>query len=143
MLTLSLHRHGPGFFPGTGGIESIGAGAGVGHSINVPLRAGVADGSYIEAFKKVGPAAFGRFQPAVIIMQCGADALSLDPLGDLNLGTAAYVAWCALPPCSPPARSILPRPAVLRPFSRRVHLVSSGGSGGGGGGSGGGGGACH
>lgn len=36
------------------------------------------------------PAAFEAFRPAVVVLQCGADALSRDPLGDLNLGPDAY-----------------------------------------------------
>lgn len=37
-MTVSFHKYGKDFFPGTGNISSIGAGAGQYYSVNVPLE---------------------------------------------------------------------------------------------------------
>nr|7Q1B_A Chain A, Histone deacetylase DAC2 [Trypanosoma cruzi]7Q1C_A Chain A, Histone deacetylase DAC2 [Trypanosoma cruzi]7Q1C_B Chain B, Histone deacetylase DAC2 [Trypanosoma cruzi] len=87
VLTLSMHAHGVGIFPGTGGIEEIGAGLGRGFTMNVPLPEGATDilavtlmyRSIHFAFKKLGEGL------AAIVIVCGSDALSGDPLGALNL----------------------------------------------------------
>lgn len=46
VMTVSFHEFGDGFFPGTGGLNSIGEGEGKHHSINVPLAPGIDDDSY-------------------------------------------------------------------------------------------------
>ncbi|KAF5218084.1 hypothetical protein ECC02_009005 [Trypanosoma cruzi] len=87
VLTLSMHAHGVGIFPGTGGIEEIGAGLGRGFTMNVPLPEGATDILAVTlmyraihfAFKKLGEGL------AAIVIVCGSDALSGDPLGALNL----------------------------------------------------------
>ena len=90
VMTLSLHRHGPGYFPGSGAIDATGTGNGVGYSVNVPLRAGIGDERYLDLFRPVADAARSALGPKVVVMCCGADALSRDPLGELNLTTAGY-----------------------------------------------------
>jgi histone deacetylase 8 len=40
VVTVSFHRHDPGFFPGTGKLEDVGFGKGKYHTINVPLKPG-------------------------------------------------------------------------------------------------------
>ena len=81
VLTLSLHRYGPGYFPGTGSLESRGEGKGFGYCCNVPLDAGIGDRQYQELFRPIAQAARDAFSPAAIVLQCGADALARDPLG--------------------------------------------------------------
>ncbi|ESL09567.1 histone deacetylase [Trypanosoma rangeli SC58] len=87
VLTLSIHAHGVGIFPGTGGIEEIGAGLGRGFTMNIPLPAGATDtlavplahrGIHV-AFKKLGESL------GAVVIVCGSGALSGDPLGALNL----------------------------------------------------------
>ena len=43
MLTYSVHKYESGFYPGGGGLESIGEGKGRGYSVNIPLRNGADD----------------------------------------------------------------------------------------------------
>ncbi len=98
VFTLSFHRHGPGFFPGTGCSRSRGAGAGALRNLNIPLLPGVTDRQYVSLFSKVLAAVAGRFRPRAVIMQCGCDGLARDRLGgDFNLttrGIAACVHRC-------------------------------------------------
>ncbi|XP_035703317.1 histone deacetylase 8 isoform X2 [Folsomia candida] len=82
VLTLSLHHYEVGYFPGTGRIQDVGYSRGKYHSVNVPLKSGVVDASFISiVFQCVGE----NFCADVIVVQCGCDCLSGDPLGNFNL----------------------------------------------------------
>jgi histone deacetylase 8 len=50
VLTLSLHKYEPGFYPGSGGLSDVGLGRGRCYSVNVPLRDGVRDDNYFTLF---------------------------------------------------------------------------------------------
>jgi histone deacetylase 1/2 len=52
VMTLSFHRFGD-FFPGTGSITDVGEDEGKYYAMNVPLKKGIDDESYIKVFKKV------------------------------------------------------------------------------------------
>ena len=60
---MSFHKYGD-FFPGTGALGDVGAGAGARYSVNVPLQEGMDDESYRFVFEpimqKVGWSASGR-----------------------------------------------------------------------------------
>jgi histone deacetylase 1/2 len=53
VMTLSFHQYGNDFYPGSGGIESIGEGPGKYYSINVPMKPGMTDETYFLLFKRV------------------------------------------------------------------------------------------
>jgi len=55
--------------------------------LNIPLRKGVTDTLFVRLFSLVCAKVFARFRPSVIVMQCGADALSNDPVQAFNLTT--------------------------------------------------------
>jgi acetoin utilization deacetylase AcuC-like enzyme len=80
---LSLHQH--PWFPGTGSTEERGGGAGVGTTLNVPLRAGTSRALYRERFEEALDDAFHRFSPDFVLVSAGYDALEGDPLGELTL----------------------------------------------------------
>lgn len=90
VLTISLHETGRFLYPGTGGIDEFGKGAGHGASLNLPLAPYTEDASYLDAFERVVPDALAHFKPDVLLVQCGADAHFRDPLADLMLTTRAY-----------------------------------------------------
>lgn len=86
VLTLSFHKYGDGFFPGSGHIRHRGHGRGVGYSMNFPLRNGIDDDAYTElAFRPVVRRVFDTFRPSAVVLQCGADSLALDKIGPFNL----------------------------------------------------------
>ncbi|XP_050307960.1 histone deacetylase 8-like [Anthonomus grandis grandis] len=85
VLTLSYHKYCPGFFPNTGNIDDIGAGKGKYFSLNIPLKEGVSDKTYIEIFSKTFPLIYETFKPKALVVQCGADGLNEDPIGESNL----------------------------------------------------------
>ena len=51
-MTVSFHKYGD-FFPGTGALGDVGAGAGARYSVNVPLQEGMDDESYRYVFEPI------------------------------------------------------------------------------------------
>lgn len=84
VMTVSFHKYGD-YFPGTGELSSIGAREGKGYTVNVPLKYGIVDDDYVRCFKTIISKVFEVYQPEVVVMQCGADSLANDKLGQFNL----------------------------------------------------------
>ncbi|KAH9854825.1 histone deacetylase [Lenzites betulinus] len=84
VMTASFHKFGE-FFPGTGHLEDRGRGPGRGYAVNVPLKDGITDESYKNIFEPVIDKILEVYRPDGIVLQCGADSLSGDKLGGLNL----------------------------------------------------------
>ena len=85
VMTLSLHKYGEGFFPGTGSLQEVGFGAGKYTTINVPLDNGIGDEAYMSLFKPIMENIMQCYRPTAIVLQCGADSIKLDRLGCFNL----------------------------------------------------------
>jgi len=90
ILTLSLHESGRYLFPGTGGVEEIGRGEGLGKKLNLPLEPFTDGASYLEVFEQVVEPALSWFRPDVLVVQSGVDGHFLDPLADLYLQASTY-----------------------------------------------------
>jgi len=89
VMTVSFHKYG-NFFPGTGHMYEVGAGAGRQYSVNVPLKEGMDDMSYEIIFTPIMQMVMNFYRPTVIVLQCGADSLSGDRLGCFNLSTKGH-----------------------------------------------------
>ena len=90
VLVVSIHERGGRFFPGTGSADEIGAGAGAGFTLNLPLVRG--DGDVI--FGAAVDAALARiraFGPEIILLQFGTDGHADDPFAHLALTDDAYL----------------------------------------------------
>ena len=92
VLTISLHQDGRTLFPGTGSVDEIGTGAGLGYSVNLPLPVFTDDDAYLWAFREVVPPLLHRFAPDVVVTQLGVDTHYRDPLAQLALTTAGQAA---------------------------------------------------
>jgi len=90
VLTVSLHQDPTHFFPREGFAEEIGAGAGKGYSVNVPLPPGSGDERYLAAFAAIVEPIFRQFAPDWLIVECGFDAHHQDPLGGQKLTSQGY-----------------------------------------------------
>lgn len=90
VLTISLHRYGMGFFPGSGGMEERGIDEGKGLNINLPLPPGTDDDLYMQAYTTIVLPALRAYQPQFIVHQFGADGHLGDPLVGLGLTTMGY-----------------------------------------------------
>lgn len=90
VMTVSFHKYGNYFFPGTGDMYEIGAENGRFYSVNVPLKEGIDDASYYQVFKPVISAVMEFYRPTAIVLQCGADSLAGDRLGCFSLSTKGH-----------------------------------------------------
>lgn len=90
VLTLSFHKYGNYFFPGTGSMFETGSQQGQHYSVNVPLRDGIDDQSYLYIFRPIVEKCVEYYQPSCIVLQCGADSLGCDRLGCFNLSIRGH-----------------------------------------------------
>jgi acetoin utilization deacetylase AcuC-like enzyme len=79
----SLHQY--PFYPGTGGAEERGRGAGEGCTLNVPLPAGAGDAEWRSALVERVLPALARYAPEALIVSAGFDAWRADPLGGMRV----------------------------------------------------------
>lgn len=90
VMTVSFHKYGNWFFPGTGDMYEIGAESGRYYSVNVPLKEGIDDQSYVQIFKPVISNVMEFYRPTAIVLQCGADSLAGDRLGCFSLSCKGH-----------------------------------------------------
>jgi len=91
VMTISFHQNPRTLFPGTGFEDEIGTGRGKGYCVNVPLPVGTFDEAYMKAYSAIAPPLIAAYNPDVIVLQLGADALAGDPLANLYLTNNVYV----------------------------------------------------
>ncbi|KAG4301980.1 hypothetical protein PCANB_002019 [Pneumocystis canis] len=90
VLTLSLHRYDPGFFPGTGSFDLVGKGKGKYYALNIPLKKGLSERNFMLLFDNIIEPAFTKFNPDAIVVQCGCDGLFKDTHKEWNLTPQSY-----------------------------------------------------
>jgi len=89
VLYISLHQD-PRFFPGTGFIEELGEGAGLGYSINIPLPFRTNDSIYLKAMREIVAPIARQYRPQFILISAGLDGHYTDPVGSLSLSALCY-----------------------------------------------------
>jgi acetoin utilization deacetylase AcuC-like enzyme len=77
-------------YPGTGALNEIGSGDGIGCTINFPFPAGTAGDAYLAAIDEVVVPVAEDWQPTWVLLSVGFDAHRLDPLTDLGLTSGDY-----------------------------------------------------
>jgi len=90
LLDIDFHESGKYIFPGTGFPDEIGESEGKGLKLNIPFSPGTGDEAYLRAFHKLVPDTVRKFQPEIILVQCGADGHADDRLAHLRLTTDTY-----------------------------------------------------
>ena len=88
VLYVSLHQF--PFYPGTGSLSEIGAGAGTGATVNLPFPAGTPGDAYRLAFDEVVIPLAEEFAPHWLLISAGFDAHRADPLTDLGLSAGDF-----------------------------------------------------
>ena len=81
-------------YPGTGAARQVGAGDGIGHTVNVPLQRGAGDGAVRLAFESLLAPLARAFLPQLVLVSAGYDSQQGDPLGGLRFSQAAFQ-WMA------------------------------------------------
>ncbi|XP_071544839.1 histone deacetylase 8-like isoform X1 [Panulirus ornatus] len=99
VITLSFHQLEAGFFPGTGEEKDIGLGKGRYCCFNVPYKAGINNKQFLYLFKSILYKLCEVYVPDAVVCQCGADAISGDPIGGANLTSEAFQS-CVLQICN-------------------------------------------
>jgi acetoin utilization deacetylase AcuC-like enzyme len=93
VLYLSTHQY--PYYPGTGAADEIGAGAGEGHTVNVPLPAGCGDLEYLRVFREIVVPVAEKFAPDWILVSAGFDPHQRDPLGGMSVTESGFGAMAA------------------------------------------------
>ncbi len=99
VLTASLHQYGH-IYPGSGALDEVGAGPGLGVALNVPLPPGTGDAGYARAFDEIIVPMAQRFKPSLLLASAGFDAHWRDPLAHMSVSLSGFSAMvrslCAL-----------------------------------------------
>ena len=90
VLYFSVHES--PLYPGTGFVDEIGAAAGRGATVNVPLPPGTGDDGYAAVFAYVLAPVARRYGPAAILVSAGFDGHWRDPLASMELSVAGFAA---------------------------------------------------
>ena len=90
VLTVSVHQTGYTIFPGTGFVEEIGQGPGLGTSVNVPLYPGAGDEAYERVLDEVLLPVLRAFAPDVLVTQLGSDAIVGDVVANLRMSLRQF-----------------------------------------------------
>jgi acetoin utilization deacetylase AcuC-like enzyme len=88
VLFISAHQH--PLYPGTGGLEETGTGAGLGTTINVPLPPGAGDDDLLAVHEQVFAPAVRRFRPDILLVSAGFDGHWRDSLAGHLLTLEGY-----------------------------------------------------
>ncbi len=89
VLTISIHQENN--YPlNSGGVETIGKGAGKGFNMNIPLPPGAGHDTYLYAMQKLVLPRLQMFQPDLIVVACGYDASGVDPLSRMLCGAETF-----------------------------------------------------
>jgi acetoin utilization deacetylase AcuC-like enzyme len=91
VMFFSIHRYGMGFYPGTGNSDETGAGKGLGHSLNAPIKFGTSRKEYREQFTRALEKAADKIKPELVLVSAGFDAHARDPIGSLGLEVEDFV----------------------------------------------------
>ncbi len=79
LIFADLHQDGRTLYPGTGAAEETGRGPAKGTKLNIPMAPGADDAAFLKQWPRV-EAHLERFQPQIILFQCGVDSLRGDPI---------------------------------------------------------------
>jgi acetoin utilization deacetylase AcuC-like enzyme len=94
VLYFSTHQY--PYYPGTGALQEIGRGPGEGYTINVPLREGEGDASFIKIFRKILQPVALEFKPQLILLSAGFDTHFQDPLGGMRVTPDGFAAMARI-----------------------------------------------
>lgn len=89
VLVADLHEDGRYLYPGTGQATETGAGAAHGTKLNIPMAPDAGDAAFMDAWGRVEDFLNDQ-RPEFILLQCGADSVSGDPITHLRYSSAAH-----------------------------------------------------
>jgi acetoin utilization deacetylase AcuC-like enzyme len=90
VLYFSTHQY--PFYPGTGGLQETGEGQALGYTVNVPLRHGAVNGTFVSIFRSILEPIANAFKPELILVSAGFDTYYQDPLGGMRVTPDGFAA---------------------------------------------------
>ncbi len=88
VMFISIHQS--PLYPGSGALQEIGAGAGRGATLNLPIQGGHGDEAYRRLFEELVLPASEHFAPDLMLVSVGFDAHFADPLASMRLSLSGY-----------------------------------------------------
>jgi acetoin utilization deacetylase AcuC-like enzyme len=85
-----ISSHAYPFYPGTGALDEIGAGAGRGYTLNLPMPLGLGDEEYATIYREVIAAAGRTYDADLLIVSAGFDPYRGDPLAGMRVSGAGF-----------------------------------------------------
>ncbi|RLI47643.1 histone deacetylase [Candidatus Bathyarchaeota archaeon] len=89
VLYIGLHQD-PRGFPGTGFVDDVGSGDGLGYTVNIPFPYQTDDAAYLKAFNQVVIPIIRQYKPEFILVSTGFDGHYTDPVASLSLSASTY-----------------------------------------------------
>lgn len=89
VLFVSLHQW--PLYPGTGRHTEVGAGAGIGYTVNVTVPPGATGDVYLRALDQIVAPRVEAFAPTWLIVSAGFDAHRFDPITELGLTSGDFI----------------------------------------------------
>jgi acetoin utilization deacetylase AcuC-like enzyme len=93
VLFVSIHQS--PLYPGTGPASDVGAGAGEGYTVNLPVAAGSGDDVYCALVEHVAVPLAREYAPRLILLSAGFDAHAEDPIGECTVSDQGYATMAA------------------------------------------------
>jgi acetoin utilization deacetylase AcuC-like enzyme len=90
VLFFSIHQ--VPLYPGTGWLDEVGEGAGLGHTVNVPLPPGCGDAEYEAALQELLRPIADAYRPDLVLVSAGFDAHRDDPLANMEVSDRGFAA---------------------------------------------------
>lgn len=90
VLYFSTHQY--PLYPGTGGLQEVGRGEASGYTVNVPLKKGAVNGTFVSAFRNILAPIAQAFNPELILVSAGFDPHYQDPLGGMRATPEGFAA---------------------------------------------------
>jgi len=90
VLYMSTHQY--PFYPGTGWLDQIGSGAGIGFTVNAPMPATFGDTEYLRVFDRLLLPIARQFKPEFVLISAGFDCHFRDPLGGMRITEDGFLA---------------------------------------------------
>ncbi|MFT5694587.1 MAG: acetoin utilization deacetylase AcuC-like enzyme [Myxococcota bacterium] len=90
ILYMSTHQF--PYYPGTGAASETGIDMGFGTTVNIPMPPGCGNYEYVGVMQHLFAPIALEFAPDIILVSCGFDAHAVDPLGQMEITQAGFLA---------------------------------------------------